>query len=184
MDSQASSSIHPNEDRPETGRGFFEVWRYKSPLDAPQEIFCSLIQTLFIKLRDTIRKIFGNMKQYFSFRGMRAALFSIIIKLYYTVPNARLNSLKKSIIYQGQGPLAYNYFCNKIQNSLNTQDRKYKYEIHKLTPKCFSIPHKTTNTFRTSIRSSKYMGIPQHSYVLNPYQYCHSKDPVSTSGLC
>ena len=33
--------------------------------------------------------------------------------------------------------LAYNYFCNKIQNSLNTQDRKYKYEIHKLTPKCF-----------------------------------------------
>jgi len=56
-------------------------------------------------------------------------------KLYYTVPNARLNSLRKSIIYQG--PLAYNYFCNKIQNSLNSHNQKYKYEIHKLSPKCF-----------------------------------------------
>ena len=53
----------------------------------------------------------------------------------YTVPNARLNSLRKSIIYQG--PLAYNYFCNKIQNSLNSHKQKYKYEIHKLSPKCF-----------------------------------------------
>ena len=44
----------------------------------------------------------------------------------------------------------------------------------------FLIPHKTSNTFETSIRSSKYLGTPQHPYVLNPYQYCHSKDSVPT----
>ena len=55
-------------------------------------------------------------------------------KLYYTIPLTRLAKHKQTIIYQG--PLTYNYFCNKIQTLLNDEP-KYKHQIHKLTPKSF-----------------------------------------------
>ena len=54
--------------------------------------------------------------------------------VYFTVPFYRLRSQRDTLTYLG--PLAYNYFCNKIQLNLNLLPTIYN--IHKLSPKCFN----------------------------------------------
>ena len=92
-------------------------------------------------------------------------------KIYYTIPQFRLAKQKQTITYLG--PLSYNHFCNKLQQQLDHSNPKFKYIVHKLSPKCF-LAH-----IKKQILLEQSLGLPNTWEKLNMPMYTISTSPLT-----